>query len=121
MPAGLRLPSPALVWRELVSRIGTAVPASSRPCLCSNAGWFAPGFAIRTRRAISRACALVSTLLFTAAASFVAWGASSPGANLLLGVGAAGALGYIAPMQYLLLRIRRRQHAIERACPTPWT
>jgi tight adherence protein C len=34
-----------------------------------------------------------------------------------MGVGAAVALGYIAPMQYLLWRMRRRKHAIEKGLP----
>ena len=116
-PAGVRLPSPALVWRELVSRIGTAVPASSRALPLLKRRLIRGGFRHPDAARYFQGIRLVSTLLFTAAASFVAWGASSPGANLLLGVGAAGALGYIVPMQYLLLRIRRRQHAIARGLP----
>ena len=37
--------------------------------------------------------------------------------NAVLGVASAVAMGYIAPMQYLLWRIKRRQHAIERGLP----
>jgi tight adherence protein C len=37
--------------------------------------------------------------------------------NPILIVGVFGAIGYIAPMQYVLMRMRRRAHAIEKGLP----
>ena len=111
------LPSPALIWRELVDRIGSALPASPKdlPLLkrrLIRAGFRGPG-ALRVLQG-TRAVAAAG---FTAAALLLATRAQAETANLLLGVGAAAALGWIAPMQYLLWRIRRRQHAIEKGLP----
>jgi tight adherence protein C len=60
---------------------------------------------------------LVTTLLFGAAALVWAWRSHAATDNLLLGTAAAAALGYVAPMQYVLLRIRRRQKQIARGLP----
>jgi tight adherence protein C len=60
---------------------------------------------------------LVTTLLFAVAALVWAWRSQAATDNLLLGTAAAAALGYVAPMQYVLLRIRRRQKQIARGLP----
>ncbi len=116
-PAAVRLPSPAMIWRELVSRIGSAVPASARALPLLKRRLIRAGFRGQNAARNFQGIRMLSTVLFTAAALFVAWRSREPGANLLLTVGAAGALGYIAPMQLLLVRIRRRQHAIARGLP----
>jgi len=60
---------------------------------------------------------VVGTLIFSAAATAIALQAGAGSSNLVLGVGAGAALGYVAPMQYLLWRIRKRKHAIEKGLP----
>ena len=117
-PAATLLPSPTLLWRELVSRIGSAVPAAARDLAASQAppdprrdtqperATLLPGHppghhpVIRRRRA-ARGLAIA-----------IRRPERDPGA-----AAAGAALGYAAPMQYLLFRIRRRQHAIARGLP----
>ncbi len=111
------LPSPALIWRELVSRIGSAIPPASKdvPLLrrrLIRAGWRGPNAA----RYLQGARA-VAAVVFGCIAIAIAVQASAETFNLVMGVGAAVALGYIAPMQYLLWRVRRRKHAIEKGLP----
>jgi tight adherence protein C len=60
---------------------------------------------------------LVATLLFAAGALAGGWQWHAALDKLLLGTGAAAAFGYVAPMQYLMLCIRRRQHSIARGLP----
>jgi tight adherence protein C len=105
------------MWRELVSRIGTAVPASARALPQLKRRLIRAGFRNPNAARNFQGIRLVTTVLFGSAALLLAWRAQAPPANLLLGVGAAAALGYVAPMQYLLLHIRRRQHAIARGLP----
>ena len=111
------LPSPSLIWRELVARVGSMVPASSKdvPQLrrrLIRAGFRNPG-AVRFFRGVRA----VSTVGF--AVLGLLWGLRSYTAidNLLLLTGSAAMVGYIAPMQALLLRIRRRQRRIEKGIP----
>jgi tight adherence protein C len=116
-PAAVPASSPALAWRHLVSRIGAAVPASANALPLLKRRLMRAGFRHPNAAGYFQGVRMLTALCFTAGASVVAWRSYAPLENLLLGVGAAAALGYIAPMQYLLLRIRRRQHAIARGLP----
>jgi tight adherence protein C len=109
--------SPALIWRYLVSRIGSALPASPKglPLLkrrLVRAGIRNPG----APRYFQGARA-VAALVFGVAAGAIGARAGAEASSLVLGVGSAAAIGYIAPMQYLLWRVRRRQHAVEKGLP----
>ncbi len=115
--AAVELPSPVLIWRELVSRIGTAVPASAKALPLLKRRLVRAGFRHPNAARYFQGIRLLTTLCFTVGASLVAWRSYAPADNLVMGVGAAAALGYIAPMQFVLLRIRRRQHAIARGLP----
>jgi tight adherence protein C len=115
-PAGLML-SPALVWRELVNRIGTAVPASGRdlPRLkrrLIRAGYRSPN-AARNFQGVRP----VTTVTFAAVALLCGWQSHATLETLFRVGGAAALVGYMAPMQYVLLRSRRRQNAIARGLP----
>lgn len=109
------LPSPWLVWRELVARIGTMVPSSAKnlPELrrrLIRAGMRGPHAArhFHGMRAISTVSLGGAALL---------WGMHTHSQHTLLQAVAFGALGYIAPMQFVLARMRRRAHAIEKGLP----
>ncbi|MGA7240067.1 MAG: type II secretion system F family protein [Bryobacteraceae bacterium] len=113
----LFLPSPALIWRDLVDRLGSAVPASPKdlPALkrrLIRAGW-------RNRdaaRVFQGARAVAITILGPAAAAFSLHSGASTG-DLLIAVGAASVAGYMAPSLFLDFRTRRRQRAIEKGLP----
>jgi tight adherence protein C len=111
------MPSPALFWRELVSRLGSAVPASARDLPRLKRRLIRAGFRNPNAARYFQGVRLVTPLLFAAAALAAAWQSHAPLENLILGTGTAAAIGYVAPMQYVLLRIRRRQHAIARGLP----
>ena len=111
------LPSPSLIWRELVTRVGSIVPASPKdlPQLrrrLIRAGFRNPG-AVRFFHGVRA----VSTLLFLLAGLLWSLKTYSALDSLVLRTAAAGTIGYMAPMQALVLRIRRRRHRIERALP----
>ena len=111
------LPSAGLVWRELVGRIGSAVPASPRNLPRLKRRLIRAGFRSQNAAGYFQGARLVTTLLFGAAALVGGWQFQAAPDNLLWGAGAATFFGYLAPMQYILLRIRRRQRAIARGLP----
>jgi tight adherence protein C len=107
------LPTPALVWRELVSRIGSSVPAKGKdlPRLkrrLIRAGFRKPG-AVR----VFQGAQLVLAAVFGVAGAASVW---RSGANLLW-CPAAAVAGHMAPGQWLAFRIARRKHAIGRGLP----
>ena len=107
------LPSPGALWRDLVSRIGTAVPASARSLPLLKRRLIRAGFRNPHAARYFQGARMLTTLLFGVSALALAWHSD----NLLLGAAAATAAGYLAPIQYLLFCIRRRQHAISRGLP----
>jgi len=116
-PVAPFLPSPSLIWHELVMRVGSMVPASPKDLprlkrLLVRAGFRDPG-AARTFGGIR---AVLSVGLLGAGILVGARTHASMG-NLLSLYGAGALMGYMAPMNYLLFRIRRRKRAIERGLP----
>ena len=114
-PAGrpAALPSAALVWRELVARIGSSVPAAGRDLGQTKRRLVRAGFRDpATARLFQGARAFLAAACGLGAV-FAVW---KGGLNLLLCPATAMA-GYMAPGQYLLFRIARRKRAIERGLP----
>ncbi|MCU1238960.1 MAG: type secretion system protein [Candidatus Solibacter sp.] len=106
-------PSPRRLWRELVARIGALVPSGDQSLLKKRllrAG-------IRSSNAVRyfHGARAMATIGLGGAA--LVWGLRTGSDNLLLGVGAMAATGFIAPMQYVLMRMRRRKRAIEKGLP----
>ena len=110
-------PSVATLWRDLVGRLGTFVPTSARSLPQLKRRLIRAGLRNPNAARYFQGIRLVATLLFGAGALVFAWQSRAAADNLLLGTGAAAALGYVAPMQYVLLRIRRRQRQIARGLP----
>src|SRR3954453_19792735 len=112
-PAAPLLPSPALVWRELVNRIGSTVPASGRGLGETKRRLIRAGFRDpSTARLVQGARAGLGVAMGLAATAGV-W---NTGLNVLV-IPAAALAGYMAPGQYLLFRIARRKRAIGRGLP----
>lgn len=111
------LPSSSLIWHELVSWVGAFVPASPKDLPRLKRRLIRAGFRNPNAPLIFNGVRGVSVVVFALAAVAVGLRNHSPGNNFLLTVAAAATIGYIAPMRYLLLRISRRQHAIEKGLP----
>ena len=116
-PAVAVAPSPTLIWRELVSRIGAAMPASGRNLPLLKRRLIRGGLRNPNAAGYFQGARTLTTVLFGSLALFLGWHSQAAPDNLALGVGAATVVGYVTPMQYLLLRIRRRQRAIARGLP----
>jgi tight adherence protein C len=116
-PAAGMLRSPRLLWRELVSRMGAAMPASAQALPRLKRRLIRAGFRNPNAARYFQGIRLLTTPLFAAAGLVAAWQSQAGLDHVVLGTAAAAALGWVGPMQYLLLRIRRRQHAIARGLP----
>ncbi len=114
-PNAAALPSPHLVWHELLARIGGFVPASSKDLPAQKRRLVRAGFRNPKATVILGGLRLVGAVGRAGLGLIVGlWSASE---NLALMVGAGGLLGYMAPGQYLARWIRRRKRSIQRGLP----
>jgi tight adherence protein C len=111
------LPSPSLIWRELVAWIGMFVPAAPKDLPRLKRRLVRAGFRNPSAVRAFHGTRAVSTVLLTLAAlgGGIRFYASTQ--NLIFLTVGGVLLGYQLPMQYLLLRIRRRQRAVEKGLP----
>ncbi len=105
---------PSLAFRELISRLGTMLPSSSRDAGLAERRLIRAGF--RSENAIK---ALRGSKVFLTVALPVVAGlatAGSPGLaeNRLMILAGAGVLGFMAPSYYVKLAAKRRQKKIRR-------
>jgi tight adherence protein C len=108
------LPS-KLVWRELVARIGSFVPASPKTLPLLKRRLVRAGFRNPNAFRFFIGFRVVGAMVFTLGGLVVGLRAGSD--NLVLALGAGALLGFMAPAQYLSARIRRRKRAIEKGLP----
>jgi tight adherence protein C len=116
-PAAELLPSSAHIWRELVSRLGSMVPAPERDLPRLKRRLIRAGFRGQNAARYFQGARLATTATFAVVALIAAWRTYATFGNLILGTAAAAAVGYMAPMQYVLFAIRRRQRAVARGLP----
>ena len=111
------LPSTGLMWRDLVAWAGALVPSAPRNLPLLKRRLVRAGF--RNPQAArffygARACA---TVVFGVAGFGIGLHVYATADRLLLGTGCGALAGYMAPMQYLVWRIRRRKRAVEKGLP----
>ncbi len=111
------LPSNTLLWRELVKRIGAALPASPRDLPRVRRRLVRAGLRNPAAARILQGARLSAAVFLGLAGLVVAAQADAPADKLLMAAAAAAAFGYMAPNQYISLRIARRQNAIRRGLP----
>jgi tight adherence protein C len=107
------IPSAALAWRELVDRIGSSVPGSPKDLPRLKRRLLRAGFRDPGTVRIFQGARPVLAALFGLTGVLAVWQANL---NLLM-VPAAAMAGYMAPGQYLMFRIKRRQYAIQKGLP----
>jgi tight adherence protein C len=109
------LPSPSLIWQQLVNWIGSIVPASPKDLPLLKRRLVRAGFRDPNAARVFHGVRAVSAVVFCLGGVFVATRLGS--GNTLLMIAAGAFLGYLLPMRYLMIRIGRRKHAIERGLP----
>lgn len=111
------LPSPATMWRELVDRVGSAMPASPRDLPAMKRRLLRAGLRNPVAVRFLQGARAVAAVTLAAAVLTLLLRSHAETSNLLLGMAAGASIGYIAPAQYLSWRIGRRQHAIGKGLP----
>lgn len=111
------LPSPSLIWQELVSRVGSLVPASPKDLPRLKKRLIRAGFRSPNAPKIFNGARAVTTVVLALVALVAGYQSNAALDNLLYLTGGAALFGYLAPMQYIMFRVRRRQHAIEKGLP----
>jgi len=106
-------PSAALVWRELVDRIGSSVPANAKDLPRLKRRLIRAGFRDPATARFFQGARAVSAALCGVLGLLAVWKADW---NVLVAP-AAALTGYRAAGQGLMFRIGRRRHAIERGLP----
>jgi tight adherence protein C len=112
-----KLQSYTMIWQELVSRIGSVMPASGKDLPRLKRRLIRAGYRHPDAPRIFQGVRAVSIGVFGALVVIVAGGTAGQMDNLVLALVAGLMLGYIVPNQYLTMAIRRRQKAIGRGLP----
>jgi tight adherence protein C len=113
----LFLPSPALIWRGLADRLGSAVPASPKELPSLKRRLIRAGCRNPDAARVFQGARAVAVVVFAALAVALSLHSGASTANLLMSVGAAAVAGYMAPALFLDFRTRRRQRAIQKGLP----
>ena len=111
------LPSPSLAWRELIGRIGGFVPASSKDLPQLKKRLVRAGFRNPSAARIFYGIRFVLTVLMAAAGLWIAFRSYTSPEKMAFSLAGCIWLGYQLPAQYLQVRIRRRQKAVEKGLP----
>lgn len=111
------LPSPSLIWRELVSWIGMFVPAAPKDLVRLKRRLIRAGFRNPGAVRVFHGTRAVSTVVLFLAALGAGLRSYATTQNLIFLAGGGLFLGFQLPMQYVLLLIRRRKRAIEKGLP----
>jgi len=112
------VPAPSLIWHQLVNWIGTVVPASPKDLPLLKRRLVRAGFRDPEAARIFTGAKAVSTVLLGLAGLGIAMRSHAAFENAALLVGGMAFTGYILPMRYLMIRIKRRRRAIERGLPS---
>jgi tight adherence protein C len=108
-------PSMALIWQELVKRIGTTLPASERDLPVLRKRLIRAGYRGANAARYFQGIRWVAAIGFLLLA--LGWALHTHSDNVVMIPLAMGAIGWITPMQVLTLKARRRQNAIAKGLP----
>jgi len=107
----------ASAWKELLSRVGSTVPASPKSLPQLRRRLIRAGYRAAAAERIFQGVRATMAVLLGSAALAIVWHSGASFDRVLLMTAAGAATGYVASGQALSWRIARRKHAIEKALP----
>lgn len=108
---------PSLVFRDLLQRLGTKMPASPKDVTVMQRRLIRAGIRSSNALTVLYGSKVFFAVLLAVGASFAAMHSSAEPSNKLMGVLAAGCLGFFGPNEYVNMRARRRQKSVRRGLP----
>ena len=111
------LHSPGMLWQDLVSWAGRFVPATPKSLPLLKRRLMRAGLRDPATVRLFYGARVCSTILLGGGALLGGLRAYISSDNLFMLTAAATLTGFVAPMQYIMWRIARRKHAIEKALP----
>ena len=117
MDAAQIMPSSTQIWRELVKRVGAMAPAPERDLPRLKQRLVRAGYRGLNAARYFQGTRLVCMGAFAFGSLLYSWRSGASLFNVVFGTAAGGMLGSLAPMQFLMWRIRRRQKAIAKGLP----
>ena len=111
------LPSPSLMWQELVKWAGSLVPATPKSLPLLKRRLMRAGFRSPQAVRVFHGARVCSTAMLGAGALLIGLRSYASPDHLFLLTASAALAGFVAPKQYLLWCVARRKHAIEKALP----
>jgi len=112
------VPAPSLIWHQLVNWIGSVVPASPKDLPLLKRRLMRAGFRSPEAARLFHGAKGVSAVLMGLAGVGIVMHSQAAAENALFVIGGMAFAGYILPMRYLMLRIKRRRRAMERGLPS---
>jgi tight adherence protein C len=111
------LPSPVLMWQQLVNWIGNVVPASPKDLPLLKRRLMKAGFRDTNAVRVFHGVRAVSAGVLLLSGVFVSVHFEFTTTNALITIGLTALVGYMLPMRYLMWRIGARRKAIEKGLP----
>ena len=108
---------PSLVFRDLLDRLGTYLPASPKDMTVMQRRLTRAGIRGPNGLKILYGSKIFLAALLPVVMSMLVWSSSADPANKLAAVLAAGAAGFFGPNEFVTIRARRRQKSLRRALP----
>jgi tight adherence protein C len=108
---------PSLVFRELLDRLGRALPASPKDMSVMQRRLVRAGMRGENSLRILYGSKIVLSIALPVAMATLVWGSEAEPTNKLFAILAAAGIGFFGPNEYVSIVSRRRQKEIRRALP----
>lgn len=108
---------PSLVFRELLQKLGTMMPASPKDVTIMQRRLIRAGYRRQNAMTILYGAKVFFGLLIPVLVTVMATGSSAEPSHKMMAVIASGALGFFGPNEFVSMRARRRQKQVRRGLP----
>lgn len=108
---------PSLVFRDLLDRLGSRLPASPKDMTVMQKRLIRAGIRTPNGLRVLYGSRIILAVMMPMVMTFLVWGSEADVSNKAVAVLAAVAAGFFGPNEYITIRVRRRQKEIRRALP----